>query len=347
MDFAINLLVVTHLKCENKYMKLNQEFGDFDSSRFHGPGLLFNGVSPICISVTQRDWQISNIFSNSGILLSGTEKEWSNMSEVNFSSKAFTYAKNSVVQKSASEILLNLLSIQPREDVLDLGCGPGHITKKIAQITEGTVIGVDVSQGMIEQAISSNQGLPNLTYSVMDADTLELPVKFDVILCNSTFQWFQKPEQVLIRCFNALKQGGRIGIQAPATHLYCPNFVAAIEKIRNHPSTREVFTNFKNPWFFLESKEEYEQLFRNCGFDVIYSELREESNLFTIVETYKIYQSGAENGYLNQSFYTVTLTEDYISSCRELVKEAFKEQADKSGMIDLKFKRVYIISRKQ
>lgn len=269
------------------------------------------------------------------------------MSEVNFNSKAFTYANNSLVQKSASEILLNLLSIQPGEDVLDLGCGPGHITKKIAQITEGTVMGIDISPGMIEQAVSSSQGISNLTYSVMDAENFELPVNFDVIACNSTFQWFQKPEQVLICCFNALKQGGRVGIQAPATQTYCPNFVAVIEKISTHPDIREIFKNFKSPWFFLESKEEYEQLFRNCGFDIIYSELRDESNLFSVEKAYRIYQSGAENGYLNQSFYTVTLTDDYINSFRELVKEAFKEQADDSGMVDLKFKRIYLTAKKR
>lgn len=269
------------------------------------------------------------------------------MSEVNFSSKAFTYSKNSLVQKSASEILLNLLSIQSGEDVLDLGCGPGHITKKIAQTTEGTVMGIDISQGMIEQAVSSSQGLPNLTYYVMDAENFDLPVKFNVIVCNSTFQWFQKPERALTCCFNALKQGGRIGVQAPATQRYSPNFVAAIEKVRTYPDTQEVFKKFKSPWLFLESRKEYEQLFRHCGFDVIYSELRNESNLFSVEEVYKIYQSGAENGYLNQSFYTVSLTDDYVNFFRELVKEAFKEQADDSGMIDLKFKRIYLTAKKQ
>ncbi|WP_410509734.1 methyltransferase domain-containing protein [Methanosarcina hadiensis] len=269
------------------------------------------------------------------------------MSKVSFNSKAFTYANNSLVQKSASEILLNLLSIQPGEDVLDLGCGPGHITKKIAQITDGTVIGIDISEGMIEQAVSSGQEFPNLTYYVMDAENLELPVSFDVIVCNSTFQWFQKPEKALNRCFNALRQGGRIGIQAPATQLYSPNFVAAIKKISKHPDTQEIFRHFKSPWFFLESKEEYEQVFRNCGFNVIYSELRDESNLFSVEEAYRIFQSGAENGYLNQSFYTAILTDDYINSFRELVKEAFKEQADDSDMVDLRFKRIYLMAKKQ
>ena len=269
------------------------------------------------------------------------------MTEVSFNSRAFTYANNALVQKSASEILLNLLSIQPGEDVLDLGCGPGHITKKIAQITDGTVMGIDISPGMMEQAVSSSPELSNLSYSVMDAENFELPVSFDVIVCNSVFQWFQKPEQALICSFNSLKQGGRIGVQAPATQMYCPNFVAAIERIRKHPDIRKTLKNFKSPWFFLESKEEYEQLFRNCGFDVTHSEFRDESNLFSVQDAYRIFQSGAENGYLNQSFYTATLTDDYINSFRELVKEAFKEQADGSGMIDLKFKRIYLIAKKQ
>jgi 16S rRNA A1518/A1519 N6-dimethyltransferase RsmA/KsgA/DIM1 with predicted DNA glycosylase/AP lyase activity len=58
------------------------------------------------------------------------------MSEVNFNSKAFTSANNALFQKSASEILMNLLSIQLRENVLDLGCGLGHITKKYHRLKE-------------------------------------------------------------------------------------------------------------------------------------------------------------------------------------------------------------------
>jgi len=113
------------------------------------------------------------------------------MSEVNFNSKAFTYADNALVQKSASEVLLNLLSIQPEEDILDIGCGPGHITKKIAQITKGTVLGIDVSQGMIEQAVSSNKELPNLKYSVMDAESFELNTKLMLLCVTRVFSGFK------------------------------------------------------------------------------------------------------------------------------------------------------------
>jgi len=268
------------------------------------------------------------------------------MSEVNFDSKAFTYERTALVQKSASEILLNLLSIQPGENVLDLGCGPGNITKKIAQITDGTVMGVDASRGMIEKAISANQDLPNIKYTVMNAEDLELCDRFNAIVCNSSFQWFQNPEQALRCCFNVLKHEGKIGVQAPATQQYCPNFVSAIEMVQRNPCTQDVFKCFQSPWFFLESKEEYGQFFRNCGFHVLYCEFIDESNHYSVEEVYKIFQSGAENGYLNQSFYTVALNDDYIEAFRGLIKESFKEQSDSSGMIDLKFKRIYLIAKK-
>jgi len=268
------------------------------------------------------------------------------MSEVNFDSKALTYEGTALVQKSASEILLNLLSIQPGEDVLDLGCGPGNITRKIAQITDGTVMGVDDSRGMIEQAICSNQDLPNIKYAVMSAEDLELPDRYDAIFCNSCFQWFKKPKQALNRCFNALKHGGRIGVQAPATQQYCPNFVSAVEKVQMNPNTKDIFKCFNSPWLFFESKEEYKQLFGNCGLDAIHYEFIDETNHYSIEQVYGIFQAGAENGYLNQSFYTVALTDDYINAFRELIKESFKEQSDSSGMIDLKFKRIYLVAKK-
>ncbi|AAM06281.1 predicted protein [Methanosarcina acetivorans C2A] len=77
------------------------------------------------------------------------------------------------------------------------------------------MMGIDISQGMIEQAVSSNQGFLSLRYSVMDAENLELPINFDVIVCNSSFQWFQKPEKVLMRCFNVLRQGGESEYRLP------------------------------------------------------------------------------------------------------------------------------------
>ena len=42
-------------------------------------------------------------------------------------------------------------------------------------------------------------------------------------------------------------------------------------------------------------------------------------------EVFKIFSSGAIAGYLNQDYYDVELTEDYISAFKEIVKKAFEQ----------------------
>ena len=100
------------------------------------------------------------------------------MAHINFDSKATIYEQNALVQKSASEVLLGLMSIREDEDVLDLGCGSGRTTREIGLLTKGLVLGT-------------------VHYLVKDAECLGFTDKFDVVYCNSTFQWFSNPEKVL------------------------------------------------------------------------------------------------------------------------------------------------------
>src|SRR3989339_1928373 len=112
-----------------------------------------------------------------------------------FSEISKQYEADSVVQKSASQILFELLEIQPEDDVLDLGCGTGHILKIIKEKTKGRVVGIDPSEGMIEKAREkfSHQGI---TFRVCSAEQLDYKNEFDIIFCNSAFQWFADPAKV-------------------------------------------------------------------------------------------------------------------------------------------------------
>jgi SAM-dependent methyltransferase len=74
------------------------------------------------------------------------------MKPSDFSQIAGKYEKTSLVQNSASDELFYLLGIKESDDVLDLGCGTGHLTKRIREMTKGNVVGIDSSQGMIEEA---------------------------------------------------------------------------------------------------------------------------------------------------------------------------------------------------
>jgi ubiquinone/menaquinone biosynthesis C-methylase UbiE len=154
-----------------------------------------------------------------------------------FSEIAKRYEKDSLVQKSASEQLFDELQISGNDDVLDVGCGAGNLTKTISEKTKGKVVGVDASEGMIAEA-KKKYGAFGIDFAVCPVEKLTYTNSFDAVFCNSAFQWFKKPKAALQSCFKALKAGGRMGIQAPARNSYCPNYIEAIEKVKADPLFR-------------------------------------------------------------------------------------------------------------
>jgi ubiquinone/menaquinone biosynthesis C-methylase UbiE len=268
------------------------------------------------------------------------------MNKINFTKIATKYENYSLVQKSAADMLIELLAIGKNDDILDLGCGTGYLTRKLRELTCGKVVGVDVSEGMIAEAKKRMSGL-DIVFEIKSAEELNYDNSFDVIFCNSSFQWFRNPKLVLKNCYRALRNNGRIGIQAPAKKIYCPNFIQAIKKVEKDPRTAKIFVYFKNPWFFLETSEEYKSLFEQAGFKVLFSKIYTVKTLHTPTEVFKIFESGAAAGYLNQDFYEVPIDKNYIENFRQIVKDNFNEQINNDGMVELIFNRIYLVAIKE
>ena len=266
------------------------------------------------------------------------------MDSSNFSEISKDYEKTSSVQQAASEILFNLLKIKPDEDVLDLGCGPGNLTAKIRNMTKGKVIGIDPSQGMIKKAVEKYSG-QNLLFQQGSAETLDFKETFDVIFCNSAFQWFKNTRASLKNCLNSLKRGGRMGIQAPAGKIYSPNFHQAIQKVKNTPDLKNTFAHFKLPWIFIETAEGYSNLFRQAGFRVLFSQIKTMSSAYPAENVFEIFKSGASAGYLNQEYYDIPITKDYQQGFLKTVKQSFLEQV-KNKTVNLVFNRVFLVAKK-
>lgn len=263
-----------------------------------------------------------------------------------FTGIAARYERDSLIQKSAAEKLFSLLAISGNDNVLDLGCGTGNLTRKIRGMTTGRVAGIDPSEGMIGAA--DNQGEhDNISYAVNRAEEFDIMNEFDVIFCNSAFQWFQNPHHALRNCHSALHKGGRMGIQAPARLIYCPNFVSAVEAVARSPLTRETFAGFNAPWIFLETANEYESLFADAGFSVPFARIEELKTLHTADEVMTIFESGAAAGYLNQAFYEPRIDPEYAENFRRLVKEEFAGQARENGLVELLFNRIYLVAVKE
>ena len=97
-----------------------------------------------------------------------------------------------------------LLAAQPGEHILDLGCGDGALTERIAKDTGAILTGVDSSPAML--AAARARGLNVLQAS---GDALLFDREFDAVFSNAALHWMPNAEAVLDGVHLALKPGGR------------------------------------------------------------------------------------------------------------------------------------------
>ncbi len=249
-----------------------------------------------------------------------------------------------MAQKSAAERLFWMLGIERTDDVLDLGCGTGHLAQEIRVLTDGRVVGIDLSPEMI--ALAREAAPATIEFVTGDAQILDMPGAFDAILCNSAFQWFKDGARALGNCFAALRPGGRMAMQAPARQEYCPQFVSAVARLAGDPRTAETWAHFHTPWTFYETGEEYGRLFEAAGFSVVAAEMEELREHATPERALEMFESGAAAGYLNPECYDVPLPAGYADAARELILKDFRAQAAGDGLVELLFSRVYVLARK-
>src|SRR5579862_4266048 len=100
------------------------------------------------------------------------------------------------------EPLLELLAAKPGERILDLGCGDGALTEKIAAVA--SVVAVDASADQIKAARARG-----LDAHVMDGTKLAFENEFDAVFSNAALHWMRDPDAVIAGVWRALKPGGR------------------------------------------------------------------------------------------------------------------------------------------
>jgi len=115
--------------------------------------------------------------------------------------------------------LLEDLPPRSGDSVLDIATGTGTIAFRAASLVmpDGNVTGVDISQGMLDQARQklSLFGPDNLKFRLADAEHLDFSMgSFDRIYCASAFFCFLDPVLTLKDWFGLLKPGGALGFHA-------------------------------------------------------------------------------------------------------------------------------------
>ncbi len=113
------------------------------------------------------------------------------------------------------EEALRLFPPQAGERVLDIGCGFGDTTQRIAGLVgpEGEAVGVDAAERFIEDAVreSSEAGVENARFFVADVqDGLAGEEGFDLAFSRFGTMFFANPVAAMRAVRNALVPGGRL-----------------------------------------------------------------------------------------------------------------------------------------
>ena len=116
---------------------------------------------------------------------------------------ASLYAGNGRFVAVLAESLVEALQPQPGERILDLGCGDGFLTRRIAE-SGATVVGVDASPQMV--AAAKEQGADA---RCVNAQSLPFDQEFDAVFSNAALHWMSDQDAVLRGVRRALKPGGR------------------------------------------------------------------------------------------------------------------------------------------
>ena len=165
--------------------------------------------------------------------------------------------------------VLALLELERSERILDVGCGDGKITAKIAERADkATVVGVDPSHEMINFAAAHFGTVPNLRFQVADARRLPFQQEFDLVVSFNALHWIPEQETALKSIRSALANDGkaqlRLVSKGPRASLE-----DVVEETRKGPRWNAYFTVFRDPYLHL-TPEEYGALAEQVGFRVLH-----------------------------------------------------------------------------
>ncbi|SEJ12565.1 Methyltransferase domain-containing protein [Deinococcus reticulitermitis] len=122
--------------------------------------------------------------------------------------------RHAFVFGASSDLITEWLRPERGERVLDLGCGTGELSARVAE-GGAEVVGVDASPGMIEGAREAfaERYFPNLRFEVGDAHALTFASEFDAVFSNAALHWMAPLSGVFPRVAAALRPGGRFVLE--------------------------------------------------------------------------------------------------------------------------------------
>jgi len=159
--------------------------------------------------------------------------------------------------------------------VIDLGCGFGDTTQRLAELAgaEGEAFGVDVSEPFIEQARKEAEeaGVQNVRFAVGDVQVIEFEETFDYAFSRMGIMFFANPVAALRNVREALAPGGRfcaVVWRRKEDNEWVRRAELVVDEYLDHPEETDQPTCGPGPFSMANADTVSEQL-RIAGFERI------------------------------------------------------------------------------
>ncbi len=122
--------------------------------------------------------------------------------------------------------LVEYLQLKPTDKLLDICTGTGVVALTAAEkLTQGTVTGIDLSSGMLQQAKSKalENNLSNVLFEQMDLDNLSIEnASFDVATCSFGLFFLEDMISSMQNITDTVKPGGKVAITSFTGEAFSP-----------------------------------------------------------------------------------------------------------------------------
>jgi trans-aconitate 2-methyltransferase len=205
------------------------------------------------------------------------------------------------------EDLLSLVKIREGLSVVDLGCGTGELTRRLADaLPESEVVGIDSSVEMLERA--REQTREGLRFERGSIESVE--GQWDLVFSHAAIHWIDDHRFLIPRLLSLVRPDGQLAVQLPSNHTHASHTL--ITEIASEEPFRTALGGWSRVSPVLSISEYAELLHRNGGKEI------------TVFE--KVYPSMLESSDALAEWTSGTTLVPYFERLPEDLQESFMER---------------------
>jgi trans-aconitate 2-methyltransferase len=174
------------------------------------------------------------------------------------------YHKFQAQRAAPFEDAVKLVKVRPGLRVIDLGCGTGELTRRLADLLpDSDVVGMDNSAQMLEKA--AQYAGPGLRFELGSIE--DVSGEWDLIFSHAAVHWVEDHAALIPRLLGHVASGGQMVVQMPS------NFAHYSHQAIRQLATEEPFVTALGGWNrkapVLEIDAYAELLFKAGGEDIV------------------------------------------------------------------------------